>query len=363
MKLSELLDRNKIIPFYKERKLDRGDELPPVAVELHWTSNCNYDCVHCSYGSRRESKGYLSKEIINQLLDDLINMGVQAVYLSGGGEPTVMAKWDSYAKKLIDNNIEVALITNQAAIKEKSFPVVREMNYVAVSVYSTHEDRYNEITDSNHFSEQFTLPAKLRKNKSGVIIGARCVLNKVNHNEIYEIYQTAIQAGFDYIIFIPAVDYEGNSVGLEHEFVEKIQNDIKRNMHLFDHDKTNVATLVQKKISHYKLEDYRDMLPVKPDGCKAIQMRSGVFVNYDGGIYLCQPDIGNEKYEIGSLLQNGFPHIWNSTRHIKVIEDLNKRYNQGNCKNCRSISFNRSIYQYDFNKQTPDLAIQLDPFL
>ena len=360
--LNKLLDRNKIVPFYRERIVDNIEALPPVSVEFHWTSNCNYDCFHCSYGSRRKTTNFLDAGTIENLVDDLIEIGCEAVYLSGGGEPTVVKGWDQYSGKLVDNGIEVALITNGVAIKEQHLPEVRRMNYIAVSVYSTFKERYEKITDSKFFEGQFALPGKIKAHPTNTVVGARCVLNDVNFDEIYLIYCKAIESGFDYIIFIPAVDYEGRGVVLKEGDAEKVRNIIEENMDLFDLDRTNVSSLISRDISHYERNDYRSSLPMTVSGCKAIQIRSGAFVNYDGGVYLCQPDIGNQDLEIGNLRNAGFKEIWNSKRHQEVIQLLDSRYNMGSCRKCRSIAFNQAMYEEDAGLNDGVDSV-LDPFL
>jgi len=360
--LNVLLDSSKIIPFYKDRCDQQVKNFAPVSVELHWTSNCNYDCVHCSYGSRRKTKGYLSEKIVCSLIDDLVEMGCQSVYFSGGGEPTVITGWDRHAASLINNGIEVALITNGVAIRDKVIPVVDQMNYIAVSIYSTHESRYKEITGSRFFKEQFGLPKKIKKKHSSVIIGARCVVNKINFDEVYSIYKMAINSGFDYVIFIPAVDYEGCGEELDQKLIEYVKEDIQNNFDYFDHSRTNVLSLLQKDVSHYDRNHYLETIHKKLEGCKAIQMRSSAFVNYDGGVYLCQPDIGNSDLEIGNLNENIFKKIWNSDKHHQVIKKLHNRWNQGLCNNCRSIAFNQKIYQYEESAEV-DTNIKRDPFL
>ena len=335
--LDLLLEPNKIIPYYNDR-FDAGNLISsPISAELHWTSNCNYDCIHCSYGSRRETTNYLREEVIGNLLNDLIEMKCEAVYMSGGGEPTVIKKWADYAEKLITHNIEVALITNGVAINEKHIDIVRKMNYIAVSVYSMREDRYKEITQSKSFLQQ------IKSISSDVIVGARCVINKINYDELYEIYSTAIASGFDYIIFIPVIDYEGRGVILEKQWIESVKNDINKRIAKFDHNRTNVKSLLKRKVSHYAVNNYCNDMSHK---CESIHIASCVFFNYDGGVYLCQPDIGNKNFEIGNLNNDRFINIWNSQKHKQVIDVLDNRWANSNCKNCRSIAFNKAIYAH-----------------
>ena len=361
--LDILLNPNKIIPHYDSR-INASQKAPfPISAELHWTSNCNYDCTHCSYGSRRKTTNYLTDEIIKALIQDLTDMNCKAVYLSGGGEPTVIKKWDHYTEHLISGGAEVALITNGIAVLDKHIKTIRKMNYVAVSVYSTQEERYREITGSKFFNRQFSLPKSIKSSKSNTIVGARCVLNRINYDELYELYCAAIDAGFDYIIFIPAVDYEGRGVFLEDRWIERVQSNIKEVFDKFDHTRTNVKALLKKKVSHYSDGNYLDGISsIGLDSCGAIKIGSSIFFNYDGGVYLCQPDIGNKELEIGNLNDNRFMDIWNSSRHDEVIKILNKRWRGGSCKNCRSIAFNKAIDSYYLNPKNVN-TIEMDYFL
>ena len=348
-KLSTLLSSRKIIPFYEESSSRNFENISPISAEFHWTSNCNYDCIHCSYGSRRKTTNYLDDNIIKNLIHDLIEMKCQAVYLSGGGEPTVVKKWGKYSNQLILNGIEVALITNGIAVQEKHINTIQKMNYIAISVYSTKEERYKEITESRFFDKQFSLPKKIKNDTSTVVIGARCVINKINYDELYDIYCAAIEAEFDYIIFIPAVDYEGRGIVLEKSWIDLVKIDIKKNIDKFDHERTNVKALLNKSVSHYSTDRYLDDIKNSKNECHALKIGSGVFFNYDAGVYLCQPDIGNKELEIGNLNNDRFIDIWNSPRHKEVVNLLNKRWSNGGCKNCRSIAFNKAIDTYKEN--------------
>lgn len=364
VRLQTLLDPGKIIPFYQERNGGGVLPLAPIAVEIHWTSKCNYNCYHCSYGSRRQSRNALTQPVIASLIDDLIEMGCQATYLSGGGEPTVLENWDSHASRLMSSGMEVALITNSVAIRDHHLPIVRQMNYVAVSVYSTNEMRYREITGGHSFANQFSLPEQIKANPTSTIVGARCVINKFNFDEIDLIYSKAMAAGFDYIIFIPAVDYEDRNVGLDKNEIAFVKRKISAVPGFYDPDKTNAVGLLQKNVSHYQPRNYLDDLPTSPPaGCKAIEIRSGAFVNYDGGLYLCQPDIGNQAYAIGNLFEKRFVEIWGGARHLQVIKKLHERYSNGACRSCRAIAFNQNMYKYDAGLVGETTDYERDPFV
>jgi len=345
--LKYLLSNKKFVPICLRRKFLNKRELGPVAAELHWTSVCNYNCIHCSYGNRRQLREELSGEVINSIIEDLIALNVKGVYLSGGGEPTAFSGWDQYAIELMNHGVEVALITNGVILKESHLPALRRMNYIAVSLYSTDEKEYKEITGGKIFAKQFLIPPLLKQEPSDTVIGARCVFNKINYKSVVSIYQSAMKAGFDYIIFIPAIDYEGTGVELHRDEISFLQELLMKNYDQFDVTKTNVDSLIKRKSHYYEPAGYLALSRNAHEGCKAIQIRGNTFINYDGGVYLCQPYIGDERYCIGNVNRLRLSDIWNSQRHLDVIERLNQNFASGLCKNCRSIAFNVAADEYD----------------
>jgi len=358
--LNNLLDNNKVIPHYQKRKDD--DNLNPISVELHWTSACNYDCTHCSYGSRRLDKGKLSQSTIQLLIDDLIDMRCKSVYLSGGGEPTTFLHWQEYAKRLMTNGVDVSLITNGVLITEEDISIVSDMNYIAISVYATNEQQYKLITGSNKFEQQFELANKMKATKPRAVIGARCVINNTNYEDIINIYHKVIEKNFDYVIFIPAIDYENNGIALDENVLNQVKLNIQNNLESINDKKTNLVSILKKDVQHYEPLDYRDSME-DISHCEMLRIRSNLFVNYDGGLYLCQPHIGNALYCIGNLNDNRITDIWNSTRHLEVVEMLNNEFLDGKCKYCRAIGFNKAIDKYTRGLIANDVVIPKDDFL
>lgn len=347
--LKKILSSRKFLPIHISRKNADKRFLGPVAVEFHWTSKCNYKCIHCSYSSRRRIKKNLSDEVIRSVIGDLINLKTQGVYLSGGGEPTTVEGWAGYAGQLMRHGIEMALITNGAALKKSHLSVLRNMNYIAISIYSDDEGEYRQITGGRSFNKQFDMPSMIKDEGNRTVVGARCVLNRINYRRVVSIYQRAMDAHFDYIIFIPSVDYEDANVSLSHDEMDTIQSIVRGYYGIFDFSRTNIDSLLERKIRHYEAADYRMDFSAPPAECSAVSIRGNAFINYDGGVYLCQPHIGDPRFCIGDVTETTFNQIWNSKRHCEVIDILNKQFAEGLCKNCRSINFNKAADVYDKN--------------
>ncbi|MBI5234380.1 MAG: radical SAM protein [Deltaproteobacteria bacterium] len=357
--LKRLLSSEKFVPVYAIRKGLDGERLGPFSVELHWTSACNHGCTHCSYGLRRVTRERLSDAEIINLIRDIASLGTKAVYLSGGGEPTLVNGWHRYASLLMDAGIEVALITNGSLLKQGHRTVLRRMNYIAISVYSTDKERYERITGGSAFDKQFSLPSWIKDGGSRAVVGARCVLNSINFMDTVSIYREAQNAGYDYVIFIPAVDYEKRGVGLKEAETAELKGILGAHSGEFDRARTNINTLFGQGMSYYETSDYRS--PSGFDSCKAIQVRANAFVNYDGAVYTCQPHIGREGYSLGNIKHGPFARLWNSKRHREVLCLLNHEFSSGLCKNCRSIAFNKAVYSHEQNPT--DEGLLLDVFI
>lgn len=356
--LNNLIDNSKFIPIYLERKDCPRYALPPLAVEIHPTASCNYNCIHCSYGSRNKKMLSLRPDTMKNLVNSLIKMKVKSVYFSGGGEPATFINWHKYAETLLDNDVDVSLITNGSLLNDETLPVVRRMNYIAVSVYSFYEDIYKKITGGNSFDIYWNLVQRIRTKPARCIIGARCVINSMNYNHIFGIYEKVKNAGYDYIIFIPEIDYERRGISLTKEHIGTLSNDILTHHTKIDVSFTNLLRITEDGFFYYGFEKQEHN-----SDCRAVTLRTNAFINYDGGVWLCQPHIGQKKYCIGNINDDDIASIWNGPRHTDVISRLNAGFKAGNCENCRSIGFNNAVQRYENTANNVSIRIIKDNFI
>jgi len=337
--LKKLLNPEKAIWPYRERK--NKTVLAPFSLELHLTSFCNYNCYHCSYQNRRSGRLVVNESSIKTLVADIIDMEINGVYWSGGGEPTTTKGFPAYIEEISNSKTEQALITNGILIHDQWITLLKRFNYVAISFQASKDETYEKITGYNFREKLYSNIRRLRGILDKTILGARCVINKHNYKEINLIYNDAKQLGIDYLIFIPAVDYEKRGdVELNTEEKNYLRDKIEDILPSLDDSFTNLGRIVNEGVSYYK-SDEESGFP-----CYANQIRATAFVNYDGGVWLCQPHIGKSKYCIGNINKHSFTEIWNSGRHCEVIELLDEEHKRGDCRNCRSIAYNEVLHNY-----------------
>lgn len=351
--LKKLLNPEKVIWPYRERK--NKTALAPFSLELHLTSICNYNCDHCSYQNRRSNRLVVNESNIKTLVGDIIDMEINGVYWSGGGEPTTIKDFPTYIEEISNSKTEQALITNGILIRDQWISLLKKFNYVAMSFQAAKNETYEKITGHNLRDKLYSNVRRLRDILEKTILGARCVINKYNYKEIDLIYNDAKQLGFDYLIFIPAVDYEERGdVELNTEEKNYLRDKIEDIMPSLDDSFTNLGRIMNQGVSYYN-NDEKNGFP-----CYVNQIRATAFINYDGGVWLCQPHIGDPKYCIGNINKHRFVEIWNSGRHCEVIELLDVEHKRGNCRNCRSIAHNNILHNYILNGNG---ASFYDPFL
>lgn len=98
---------------------DHPEILPPLHVRIKPTNICNHDCWFCAYrqdsfqlGETMMEKDQIPLGKMMEIVDDLVEMQVQAVTFSGGGEPLVYPHLMATVERLAGQGIRFATLTN-----------------------------------------------------------------------------------------------------------------------------------------------------------------------------------------------------------------------------------------------------------
>jgi len=129
-----------------ETAVPRGSlqpEFNPIAVGWEITMACNLRCTHCGSSCATALPGELTTAEALGLCDQLADLGVQRVTLSGG-EPLLRRDWPLLAEKLTGRGVRVTMISNGWLIARATIEDARRagVNLIAVSLdglESTHD--------------------------------------------------------------------------------------------------------------------------------------------------------------------------------------------------------------------------------
>lgn len=112
----------------------------PIVLHIMPTEKCNLRCVFCSVAQRgEEGKLFndLTMEQIKYVVETFIPMGLKAIILSGGGEPTIYPQINELFEYLYDKKLDVGLITNGISLEKNIKPDnLDKLKWVRISINS-----------------------------------------------------------------------------------------------------------------------------------------------------------------------------------------------------------------------------------
>lgn len=99
------------------------------------TLRCNLKCFHCEFSAGNALPDELSRKEAFNLIDDLKKVDCKKIILMGG-EPFLRSDWDLISKKIKDENIKLAFISNGYLDSERTFNRLKELNpeFIGISI-------------------------------------------------------------------------------------------------------------------------------------------------------------------------------------------------------------------------------------
>jgi len=211
------------------RLIKRGKPVPPpILVTVDPSNKCNLDCEWCNAAViRAKNGGLLSKKALLNIAEFLpkwhvdgctVPPGVKAVCIAGGGEPLINSHVGDFIDALIENGIEVGVVTNGLLI-DKFIDSLSKCTWVGVSIDAGSTETYHRYKgmhkDSNSLQtvlnniKKLTRYALQHNNKLGFShpaygVSYKYLLYKDNIGEIYEATKLAKESGCKNIHFRPA---------------------------------------------------------------------------------------------------------------------------------------------------------------
>lgn len=88
-----------------------GEQINPINIELSLTGKCNLACNYCFYKTEKTTED-MPISMLEDLVDDSFEIGVKAITLTGGGEPTIHPQFHKIVDYIYISCIQQGLITN-----------------------------------------------------------------------------------------------------------------------------------------------------------------------------------------------------------------------------------------------------------
>ena len=316
-----ILDSHKL-PWHLDRVAawERGELIPPVTLDVSWTTRCNARCSFCAAAYQTGQRASIPTERIKMLLEDAAEIGVRGMVTMSDGESTLHPFWPESIRMGKELGMDMAAASNgyllQPAMADTVLP---HLTYLRINFSAGEPKRYSEIMGVPEFwfervKRNIACMVEFkRKHKLAVTINMNMVLHPRNADQILPFARLGKELGVDYAIIKHCLDYSNAPLAVDYSEYDKIVPVIKEAEALSTPDYL-VAVKWQMMQSGAVASCERCYGP-------AFLLQ----VSGTGLLAACGPLFAPryaEKYHIGNVCDTRLKDLWKSPRYREVMDYL-----------------------------------------
>lgn len=313
----------------------------PVMVELDLTNRCNLKCNFCTF-EYIQDRSDIDHAFCIRALYDMSEMGVKAINITGGGEPTLHKDFSSIMKFAKRRGMEVGLFTNGMVIDEEvANDIVNNCSWVRVSIDAGRAETFKRIKMVDGFDRVVDSVKRLidakKRNSSSCTVGIGFVITQQNFNDIGLFGNLIAETGADYGQFKPeikncfsneqitAVWWKGSVEPLLQDVMEKEPSAVI-NLYKFN----DLCSSIERE---YKVCYGHNFVPC---------------IGATGDVWVCTHLRNIEGFSYGNICTQKFTDIWRSDKRKEVCSKIELPKCQ---KYCRNNEINKVLWALKENKK------------
>lgn len=304
----------RILSCYAEAKqLRKGEMCRPRMAIIYPTYACNHRCVGCDYAEQNASEvaRTLSKDQLEQVIDQVIEFGISAVEFCGGGEPLLHPSIDAAVERLRGQGVSVGILTNGTAISPlRAQLLTRLCSYVRVSVEAGCTETFQRVKRPasaslgfDHVIQNLSLLLESRREQ-----GSRCqisykfTVDKNNCEDLEAAICLAASLGVDSIQF------------------KSIRN-VPSELSVEEKSSLN-QRLAELRTQYPAVRILGSLLPYRVSApCWLSPLN--VVIDPCGDLYLCcYYRHRRERHRFGNLFSNSLRELWYSNEHREKLRGI-----------------------------------------
>lgn len=303
---------------YKEKidSLPKDKEIKaPIHIRIKPTNVCAHNCWYCAYrsdnyqlGSEMKIKDSISKEKMDEILQDLIDMDVKAVTFSGGGDPFYYSYLLPTIKKLASSNIKFAALTNGVNLKGELAEVFAKYGtWLRISIDGWDDKSYAKYRDikEGEFSKVIENLKNFKKLGGKCYLGISIVVDKDNAGHIYEMLKLFHSIGVNSVkVSACLINDNIDDINAYHKpYLESTKKQIQQAINEFSSENFEILDAYYEITSRYE-KDYT--------WCPYLQINP--VIGADRVVYACHDKAYTEDGAIGSIENQSFKNLWNNSK-------------------------------------------------
>lgn len=314
--------------FYHREALEKIAEgcIPaPIYIRLKPTNICNHHCAYCTYGSGNTYEKTENRDVINhsdmipwdkmkEIIQDMGTMGVKAVTLSGGGEPLTYPFIRETLDGLIENGLELSLISNGQMLEGDIAERLYHSKWVRISFDSPIESEYMKLRGVSaesfrrvvHNIEEFAA-----KKDESCILGINYVISRDNSHSVYEAAKMMCDMGVNNIKFAAVIK---NEPDYHNAIKDTVISQIRRAKQDFESDRFRIINNYEKdcEIKQFTGQNFSTCYT-----CRLVTV-----IAADQCVYLCHTRAYDSQAVVGDLHKQSFQELWNSEASVAKLKSL-----------------------------------------
>lgn len=270
-----------------------------------------------------------------EIVDSCAQLGVEAIQLTGGGEPSIHPGICEVIGRIRDYGLKWSLVSNGYSWPDGLFDRVPSASWVRISVDSANPDSYAQIRQTPRTAFDRVLGnitrmrAEIDAAETATTLGFGFVVTPENHSEVYEAARLAKNSGAHNIRFSAMFSQDGMK---PYEGIAKnVQAGIELARSDFEDDDFQIVGRFSLALANLR--------QARPDYERCAYQRFTTYIGGDLNVYVCCVYSYNEHGLIGSIRDRSFADFWRADETREFFEDFDAR----SCERCQFNDRNRAL--------------------
>lgn len=343
--MAQLYSQLKFLRFGEQlAALSEGRVVAPVHVRIKPINRCNHNCWYCAYrmdglqlGEDIDLDDVIPAAKMDEIVEDVIAMGVKAVTFSGGGEPLLYKSLPEVVERLATNGVKVATLTNGANLKGRMADAfARHGTWLRISMDAWDDASYTASRGAK--AGEFTrLLANIRaftERGSNCVLGVSFIVGKENAGRVAEVAAMLKAAGVNHMKISGAV--VGNDALTNNQYHASIKAEVAAQIQMAKALQNDTFTV----LDHY--HELEDLFEKSYTTCPFLQFLT--VIGADCAVYTCQDKAYTVSGMLGSIKDRRFRDFWFSEENRRNIISFDPSKHCGH--HCVAHAKNLAIHEY-----------------
>ncbi len=358
---------------------ERNGTTYPILVNLTLTNSCSHRCPLCTSRDFLDTRT-MTLERAKDIFLQLKALGVRAIGLGGGGDPTCHPHLKEVIEFIAQNGMEVSLTTNGQLLNDGIIDAaIRNCTWIRVSLDADGPQLFKRMHGMGEASfhqvvENIGKLAEAKRNlHSDVVLGVTYLIGSHTVEGVYNATALAKRLGVDYIRIRPFFtwdDAKEEKEEMEFPIIEQSASRRDGSQRVFPPKALREARAeeIKRELERCKeLEDEHFSVSYPQDRFQTIQGKPQrvhkqcyvhhftTVVSADLRLYPCCMLENNAKYCLGNLNEKSFQEVWLSDERKKAYNKIDFR----DCPNpCMLEKHNELLWAVKHGEGPEDISLK-----